>query len=119
MSVWHGPPLPNVEKTSAWTDEERHRWDRQRAVDSRDAWQRDGRGHALQVKATWQDHICPEYEHCSLCVDEAWNCGAAVLGGLIGLGTAIRDREWYCVGCDTIITSNPWECSMGCGGKRP
>ncbi len=91
--------MPDDGKTTAWTPEERAEMGRQRAFADRDAWARDARGHAVLVPSAsraglrpWEGHICPCYEHCSLCVDEAWDCAAAVMGGLMAMGWAIRER---------------------------
>ncbi len=83
-----------TEKTTNWTPEEMAEIRKQRAIGSRDAWERDPKGHPLTVPwARWEDHICPEYEHCSLCVDEARDCAAAIVGGLIGMAIEIRNRN--------------------------
>lgn len=82
-----------TEKTSAWTDEERAEMAKRRAHDYRDAWARDSKGHPIPVEPRWEGHICPEYEHCHLCVREAWDCAAAIAFGLMGMAHAIRDRN--------------------------
>ena len=77
-------------KTSAWTDEERAEMAKRRIVDQYGAYVRDERGHLVAAfRRPWEGHFCPEYEHCSLCVDEAADCAAAIVGGFIGMGIEI------------------------------
>jgi hypothetical protein len=84
---------PMSEKVTHWTLEELADIRARQAVDQRAAWARDERGHPIPVPQRWEGHICPEYEHCLLCVNEAWDCSAAVAFGLMGMAEAIRERE--------------------------
>lgn len=82
-----------TEKTTAWTKEELDEMARQRVRDNWQAYELDERGHKIKAGArAWEGHICPEYEHCSDCVDEAWDCSAAIAFGMMGMAEAIRAR---------------------------
>ena len=95
------------DKTTNWTPEELAEFAKQRARSNADAWERtpDGRilmyGHGKQY--AWEGHICPEYEHCSLCVDEARDCTAAIVGGFIGMGIEIHERWWKFEPCTCTV----------------
>lgn len=111
-------PPPLVEKTTRWTDEELYEIRKRRHVESLPAYELDAKGRPIQVRGrewAWQGHLCPEYEHCHDCVEQAADEDAAVMGGMLTMAMAIRARYVYEHQCSTCARIGDL-CRICCGG---
>jgi hypothetical protein len=106
------------EKTTAWTEEELA------AIHQMHALRPKTPAQIRYEEETWEGHHCPIDEHCNLCVDQAWDCGAAVAGGMLLTGIALRKFacrmlhcrrnrcEWIggcCCSCEQCATAHDAE----------
>ncbi len=75
----------SVEKTTRWTPEEM-------IAIRREQRRYESPPPKPEPEWSWMDHLCPDYEYCQDCVDQAEDETAAVIFGLLGMATAIRER---------------------------
>lgn len=99
-----------TEKTTAWTPEELAEIRRERRGNWEETFEARLKG---PVKLwDWQDHICPEYEYCVDCVNQAHDEAAAVVFGMLGMAHAIRET-YLCPDCgcwEGNVTRRGWGC---------